>query len=49
MFATGREQVVPTGSPGATQSATEKKYSPPEYVKQLELFSGNDIFASKEE
>ncbi|XP_065912058.1 uncharacterized protein [Dysidea avara] len=45
----GREQVVPTGSPGATQSATEKKYSPPEYVKQLELFSGNDIFASKEE
>ena len=48
--AVGKEQVVPTGSPISNSSAMEnKKHSPPDYIKQLELFSGNDIFASKEE
>ena len=42
--------MVPTGCPVSSSSAMEnKKYSPPDYIKQLELFSGNDIFASKEE
>lgn len=44
----GKEQVVPTDSP--TDSTTTKNLAQsPDYVKQFELFSGNDIFATREE
>lgn len=40
--------MVPTDSP--TDSTTTKNLAQsPDYVKQFELFSGNDIFATREE
>lgn len=40
----GKEQVVPTDSPSSTKRALS-----PDYIKQFDLFSGNDIFATREE
>lgn len=46
----GKEQVVPTEPPTNTDSTKIKNLAPsPDYIKQFELFSGNDIFATREE